>query len=74
MRLLVENSCTLFVNLVETPCQICLDVEEEFEWGTDLVLSPFKSKSAQAIFLLTLKMGEMGPHYSTDPNKFTVSI
>lgn len=69
---MVESSCILFVNMVETPCQVCLDVEDDFDWGSDLVFSPFRP-STQAIFLLTLKMNDMGPYYSTDPGKFIVS-
>lgn len=71
LRLLVENSLSTFINLVETPCLPCLDSTEDFVWGPALMVSPFISKAAP-IFTLQLKMNEKGAYYSTKPETFQV--
>lgn len=55
---------------METPCQCCLSVEDNFVWGHNLVNTQFKP--LQPIFLLTLRMDENGAFYSTDPDQFEV--
>lgn len=72
MRLLVENSLQMFINMVETPCLPCLPVEDGFVWGNNLICSPFLSQ-APPIFSLILKMDENGAYYSTTPELFAVS-
>lgn len=67
---MVENSIRTFVHLVETPCQCCLNVDDDFVWGYNLVDTQFKP--VQPIFLLTLRMDENGAFYSTDPAQFEV--
>jgi dynein heavy chain len=64
LRILVLNSIELFIDLVETPCLPCLEVEEDFVWGPNLIESDFVSK-ASAIFILQLKMDDNGAFYST---------
>ncbi|XP_056631499.1 dynein axonemal heavy chain 1-like [Diorhabda sublineata] len=73
LRLLVENSINTFINLVETPCLTCLQVEDDYEWGADLVNSPFISKTSP-LFSLQLKMQETGAYYSTTPENFQVVL
>uniref|UniRef100_A0A6P7GR08 Dynein heavy chain 1, axonemal-like n=1 Tax=Diabrotica virgifera virgifera TaxID=50390 RepID=A0A6P7GR08_DIAVI len=73
LRLLVENSLNTFITLVETPCLTCLQVEGDYEWGTDLISSPFISKT-QPIFSLQLKMQESGAYYSTTPENFQIIL
>ncbi|XP_060531534.1 dynein axonemal heavy chain 1-like [Cylas formicarius] len=69
LRVLVENSVKTFINLVETPCIPCLQVEDEFAWGSDLINSPFISK-VSPIFSMQLRMNEKCAFYSTPPEKF----
>uniref|UniRef100_A0A1Y1N5M7 Dynein heavy chain 1, axonemal n=2 Tax=Photinus pyralis TaxID=7054 RepID=A0A1Y1N5M7_PHOPY len=70
LRLLVENSTHLFVNLVETPCQCCLHLNSDYVWESNFVDSPFKPQ-VQPIFGLLLKMDPLcGAFYSTDPRLF----
>lgn len=73
LRILVENSTKMFVNLVETPCQCCLAVDDDFEWGTDFINSDFRPH-VQPIFTLHLKMDDTGAFYSTEPDLFAVSL
>ncbi|XP_030766886.1 dynein heavy chain 1, axonemal-like isoform X2 [Sitophilus oryzae] len=73
LRLLVENSIELFINLVESPCIPCLGCEEDFVWGSDLITSPFISH-AMPIFNLQLKMDENGAYYTTSPEYFAVVL
>lgn len=69
LRDMVLNSAEIFTNLVETPCQVCLEIEEDFEWGDDLVNSDYRPW-VQPIFMLVLKMDENGAFYSTEPEEF----
>lgn len=71
LRVLVENSVRTFLNFVETPCQCCLNVQNDFVWGYNLIDTQFKP--LQPFFLLTLRMDENGAFYSTDPDLFEVS-
>lgn len=66
----MENSIRTFINFVETPCQCCLNVDDKFVWGHNLIDTQFKP--LQPIFLLTLRMDENGAYYSTDPDQFEV--
>jgi len=65
------NSINFLTNLVETPCQCCLEVQENFVWGKDLSESPFMP-STNPVFQLQLKMDENGPFFSTNPDLFEV--
>ncbi|XP_018331814.1 dynein heavy chain 1, axonemal-like [Agrilus planipennis] len=69
IRMLARNSTNMFVNLVETPCQCCLHVEPDFDWGEDLVNTQFKPTGA-ALFYQLLKMDDKGPYYSTPVETF----
>ncbi|XP_023309976.1 dynein heavy chain 1, axonemal-like [Anoplophora glabripennis] len=69
LRLLVLNSLNTFANLVETPCAPCLNVEEDFVWGSYLKASPFVPK-CPPLFSLQLKMDEHGPFYTTPTVNF----
>ncbi|KAL1506671.1 hypothetical protein ABEB36_005994 [Hypothenemus hampei] len=69
IRLLVLNSLQVFINMVETPCLPCLNVEQDFVWGENLIDSPFVP-SAAPIFTLQLRMDETGAFYSTIPEQF----
>ncbi|KAG5868936.1 Dynein heavy chain 1, partial [Gonioctena quinquepunctata] len=73
LRLLVENSTQIFINLVETPCLPCLGVQDDFVWGTKLNNSPFTSR-AMPLFNVQLKMNENGVFYSTQPESFRVVL
>ncbi|KAK5644094.1 hypothetical protein RI129_007939 [Pyrocoelia pectoralis] len=70
LRLLVENSTQSFVNLVETPCQCCVHLNDDYVWESNFINSPFKPYT-QPIFGLLLKMDPTdGAFYSTDPRRF----
>ncbi|XP_074037842.1 dynein axonemal heavy chain 1 isoform X2 [Leptinotarsa decemlineata] len=69
LRLLVENSIQIFINMVESPCLPCLRVQDDFVWGPELTVSPFISR-APPLFSLQLKMNEHGAFYSTPPESF----
>lgn len=73
LRLLVKNSATMFTQLVEAPCQCCLECEDDFQWGFDFINSPFRS-SVPTIFALQMQMNDEGAYYSTDPDLFPVNI
>lgn len=70
---MVLNSAEKLTNLVETPCQVCLEIDDDFEWGSDLINSNYRPY-VQAIFALTLKMNEEGAFYSTELEEFKVVI
>lgn len=70
LRVLVLRSIELFIDLVETPCLPCLDVEDDFKWGSNLLESPFVSSKASAIFILQLKMDENSAFFSTVLDEF----
>ncbi|CAH0560322.1 unnamed protein product [Brassicogethes aeneus] len=73
LRLMIINSITLYINLLEAPCLPCLPVPENFVWGTDLRNSPFKP-TAPPIFSLHMKMNEEGAYYSTEPTLFEKTL
>lgn len=72
LRLLVLNSLNIWINMLETPCQPCMDINKDYEWGDDLIASRFKPPGAP-LFLLILRLESDGPHFSTDPDQFEVS-
>ncbi|KAI4462790.1 dynein heavy chain 1 axonemal-like protein [Holotrichia oblita] len=69
LRLLVQNSATIYTQLVEAPCQCCLECEDDFKWSYDLITTPFRS-AVPTIFALQLLMNDDGAYYSTDPDLF----
>ncbi|RZC18431.1 DHC N2 and/or AAA 6 domain containing protein, partial [Asbolus verrucosus] len=70
LRILVLNSIEMFIDLVETPCLPCLEVEQDFVWGSNLLESPFVSKKASAIFIVQMRMDEQAAYYSTNLELF----
>ncbi|GJQ83086.1 DNAH1, partial [Trypoxylus dichotomus] len=73
LRLLVNHSASIYTQLIESPCQCCLSCEEGFEWGFDLINSPFRS-SVPTIFALQLYMNDDGAYYSVDPDLFPKTL
>nr|XP_034195945.1 dynein heavy chain 1, axonemal-like [Osmia lignaria] len=73
LRVLVENSITLYGNTLEGPALCLLDVEETFVWGNNLVDSQFKSVY-NPIFTVDLQMDGNKAYYSVDPDQFGETI
>lgn len=61
----------LFRNMLETPALCTLGVEDDFEWGDDLVNTQF-SPSTNPVFLVDMKMNDEGTYYSKSPELFEV--
>ncbi|XP_044749962.1 dynein axonemal heavy chain 1-like [Coccinella septempunctata] len=73
LRLLVLNSINIWINMLETPCQPCMEIDDDYEWGDDLIASRFKPPAAP-LFLLILRLESDGPHFSTDPDQFEKTL
>lgn len=74
IKYLVESSTDVLVKIVETPCQVCLDIPDEgFEWGPDLINTPFKPVSG-TVFSVSVKMSQTETIFSTGPMAFEASI
>lgn len=71
LKLVVENSTDVLLKIVETPCQACLSVSDDFVWGNDLMETLFKPW-APPVFGIHLKMNNTSPFYSTNPDAFEV--
>ncbi|KAK4887372.1 hypothetical protein RN001_003643 [Aquatica leii] len=70
LRLLVENTTQMFINIVEVPCQCSLHIPDDYKWDSNFIDSPFKPLT-QPVFYLQLKMEpEIGAFYSTSPEGF----
>lgn len=65
-------SAEMYKAMVEVPCEPCLMIDDDYEWGDNYLDSPFKP-NCQTLFNLTLKMNEEGAYYSTSPELFSVS-
>lgn len=70
---MVNNSAESFAALVSEPCELCLTCEDDYEWESDFIISPFKTQHTP-LFNLTLKMKDEGAYFSQDPYIFGVSI
>lgn len=73
MRELVTKSAAALTELVAQPCACTLHVTEDFVWDTDLIETLFKPMAAP-VFVLKLHVNEEGAYYSTNPDKFEVSL
>ncbi|CAG2240330.1 DNAH [Mytilus edulis] len=69
MRYLIQESLLSFTQMVIDACHSALTLEEEFVWGGDFIMSPFKPKR-NALFLVDLMLDNQGAHYSTNLNSF----
>lgn len=69
LRNLVENSIRMYINLLCRPCTCLLKVREDFNWGDDLITSPYYP-GIPHVFYMILHIDENGPYYSTDPAKY----
>ncbi|XP_052086994.1 dynein axonemal heavy chain 1-like isoform X4 [Mytilus californianus] len=69
MRYLIQESLLSFTQMVIDACHSALTLEEEFIWGGDFIMSPFKPKR-NALFLVDLMLDNQGAHYSTNLNSF----
>lgn len=69
----MEESIKFYRNILEIPALCVLHVDESFVWGDDLINTQF-SPAGMPIFLIDLQMDEQKPFYSTNPEKFLVSV
>lgn len=69
LRNLLEGSIQMFTNLLCRPCECFLHLSENFEWGEDVITSPFLPGTLHVFYML-LNINEAGPFYSTDPDEF----
>lgn len=72
LKFLVESSTDFLVKLIETPCRVCQDVEDDFVWGSDLINTQFKP-TGNSIFNLILRLNNSNAYYSTNPDAFEAS-
>ncbi|KAK2581762.1 hypothetical protein KPH14_002241 [Odynerus spinipes] len=73
LRNLVENSISLYGEVLEAPGICVLSVEEDFVWGENLVDTQFGC-TAFPIFDIDLTMNNEGAYYSTEPDLFEKAI
>lgn len=66
------NSAKNYANLIDQ-CVPMKDITEDFSWGSNLYQSSFVGNNPP-IFSILLSMNEHEPFYTTDPDKFEVSI
>lgn len=71
LRNIVESSTEIFGNNLCAPCEIFLELPEDFEWSDDLITSPFTSRT---IFSMDLMLDENGASLSTDPVNFETTL
>lgn len=69
----MEESIKFYRNILEIPALCVLNIDESFVWGDDLINTQFYP-AGMPIFLLDLQMDEQKPFYSTNPEKFLVSV
>ncbi|XP_066265765.1 dynein axonemal heavy chain 1-like isoform X2 [Branchiostoma lanceolatum] len=73
LRYLVQDSLVAFVQMTLDACHSVLDLQEDFAWGKDLIVSKFKPKK-NALFLVDLVLDNQGVHFSTPLNSFDTSM
>ncbi|XP_078663939.1 dynein axonemal heavy chain 1-like [Branchiostoma floridae x Branchiostoma belcheri] len=73
LRYLVQDSLVAFVQMTLDACHSVLDLQEDFTWGQDLIISKFKPKK-NALFLVDLVLDNQGVHFSTPLNSFDTSM
>ncbi|XP_035733901.1 dynein heavy chain 1, axonemal-like [Vespa mandarinia] len=73
LRNLVENSVSLYIEMLEGPGICIVDVDDDFIWGDDLVNTQY-SCTTPPIFQVNLMMNNEGAYYSTKLEAFKESI
>lgn len=73
MRNLVENSVSLYIEMLEGPGICVVDVDDDFIWGDDLVNTQYGC-TVPPIFQVNLMMNNKGAYYSTRLEAFKVII
>lgn len=71
--MIIENSVHQYSTLLATPCNICNDITEDFEWTIDLINTPFLPR-VPPIFTLVLRLSEVSAYYSTDPDVYEKTL
>ncbi|TTB85611.1 Dynein heavy chain 1, axonemal [Bagarius yarrelli] len=68
-----QDSLNNLAQLVLDACHSVLRCPPDFEWGSDLIRSPYKPKK-NPLFLVDLILDQTGVHYSTPLENFETSI
>ncbi|KAL3881803.1 hypothetical protein ACJMK2_028195, partial [Sinanodonta woodiana] len=73
MRFLVQNSLYAFTSMIVDACHSAMQLEEDFVWGKNVIISPFKPRR-NALFLVDLQLDQQGVHYSTNLTSFETML
>ncbi|XP_076467072.1 dynein axonemal heavy chain 1-like isoform X2 [Babylonia areolata] len=73
LRFLVQDSLLNFTQMVVDACHSVLPLSEDFTWGPDIIISPYKPKK-NALFLVDLLLDNQGVHYSTSLPSFETTL
>ncbi|XP_043666184.1 dynein axonemal heavy chain 1-like [Vespula pensylvanica] len=73
LRNLVENSVSLYIEMLESPGLCILDIKDDFIWGDDLMQTQYDC-IVPPVFKVDLLMDSNGAYYSTKLEAFKESI
>lgn len=69
LRYLVQDSLFAFAQMITDACHSLMELPEDFEWGSDIITSPYRPKK-NALFILDLQLDKSSVMYSTDLDSF----
>ncbi|XP_070190635.1 dynein axonemal heavy chain 1-like isoform X2 [Littorina saxatilis] len=73
LRFLVQDSLVNVTQMVMDACYSVLPLKDDFVWGKEIIISPYKPKK-NALFLVDLLLDTHGVHYSTSLPSFESTL